>query len=226
MSILHIALWAALDGPRVRREVSGRDVLAEHLDWARRSRLASTPREQEEPFEDAEPSEPFAAGAEAEDGAPLPLEPIDACDVLASAAVELDQAWQADVLASVPSQLLVGLSGTAARAAFLLDEVEPELASRFDRLGELFMSHGDGHKPVSDEELGRAVDELEALVSAVIERARDAYAGLSPDGQEALRLRWKARAEDPRGDEPRSCGGCGGLPGSAAAPRCPTKGGR
>ena len=226
MTILHIALWAALEGPRVRREVSGQDVLAEHLDWARRSRLASRPREQEEPFEDAEPSEPLAAGAEAEDGAPLPLEAFDACDVLASAAVELDQAWEADVLASVPSQLLVGLSGTAARAAFLLGEVAPERATRFDRLGELFMSRGDGHRQVSDEELGRAVDELEALVSAVTERARDAYAGLSADGQETLRLRWKARAEDPRGDERHSCGGCGSLPGIAAAPRCTPKDGR
>jgi hypothetical protein len=208
VTIPHILLWAAFgNGPRVRRDVSGRDVLAEHLDWARRSRRGSKAPEQEEPFDDPGPSGSSAAEADPE-GGPPPLDPIDVCDVLASAAVELEQAWQADVLASVPSQLLVGLSGTAARAAFLLDETAPALASRLDRLGELFMSHGDGHRPVSDEELGLAVDELEALVSAVAERAREAFAGLPPEAQEALRQRWKARAEEPRGEPPRSCRGC------------------
>ena len=211
--IPHIVLRAIFKGPRVSFEVSGRDVLAEHLDWARISRRASKAREQEVPFDDAEPSEPFAAEAATEDGGPPPLDPIDACDVLANAAVELGYAWRADVLASVPSQLLVGLSGIAERAAFLLDETAPDLASSFARLAELFMSHGDGQR-VSDEELGLAVDELEALVPAVSERAREVYARLPPASQEALLRRFKAREDEPRDEQLHSCGGC-------SAPRDP-----
>ncbi len=41
------------------------------------------------------------------------------------------------------------------------------------------MDHSQDGKPASDEELGRAVDELEELVPAVAERARQLHAKLA-----------------------------------------------
>jgi hypothetical protein len=169
MHVLPFAVWAVLNGPIVRREVSGRDVLAAHLDWVRRAggSPARAEPEPEDPWFDAEPQ--FADEVAAEQAPPPTLEEM--LGIVASAAIELDQIWQADVLANAPSQLLVGLSGMADRGAYLLDEVAPDLARRFAQLRDAFMDHADGIRPMSGEELGRAVDELEGLIPAVVARA-------------------------------------------------------
>ncbi len=93
--------------------------------------------------------------------------------MVAEAAMALDRQWQEDVLDSPPSRLVFGLCAVADRGAFLLAEAAPDLAGRFERLRDLFMGHSQGGQPMSDDDLGRAVDELEALIPAVAGRFRD-----------------------------------------------------
>ncbi len=176
MDVLLLAAWAILKGPRAGGRVTGRDVVAAHLDWVRRAGGSPAPAEPEpeDPWFDAEPE--FADEVAAEQAPPPDLEEV--VGIVASAAIELDQIWRADVLATVPSQLLVGLSGMADRGAYLLDEVAPDLAQRFAQLRDAFMAHAEGTRPMSAEELGRAVDELEGLIPAVVVRARALHSRL------------------------------------------------
>jgi hypothetical protein len=176
--IFPLALWAILRGPRVPSDVTARDVLAAHLDWVRRTRRASrSPRAEDEArSEEIEPLPDDRTRAEER----VALEPAEALEVVASAAVELGQLWQADVLATVPSQLLFGLCGVGDRAVYLLEEAAPDLASRFARLRDAFMLHSQGGQPMSDDDLGRAVDELASLIPAVAERALEIHAAVSP----------------------------------------------
>lgn len=193
MGIPFIAILAVLFGPRVSREVTGRDVLAAHLDWARRTGgPRSDPTHGEEIADEAE-SAPEAPPGLLDEGEALPLDPAKAFMLVAAAASELGQAWQADVLASVPSQLMLGLCGIADRAAYLLDEAAPDLALRFEDVRDRLMGHSKGGKPMSDDELGQAVDRLEALIDAVRERGNEMLsAGEDVDG---ARLVWLALAQ-------------------------------
>jgi hypothetical protein len=213
MSIPALAIFAVLYGPRVRREVTGRDVLAAHLDWVRRTG-GSRSREPEgddvpdgaEPVMEAEPVPEGLFDLE-EDGESLPLEPAKAFIRVVAAASELRQAWEADVLASVPSQLMFGLCGVADRAVFLLDEAATDLALRFEAVRDLLMEHSQGGHPLSGDELGRAVERLEELVHAVGERAHEL---LSPEEDaDGARLVWFAFAQSgcpytPASEFPRS----------------------
>ena len=232
MSIPALAIFAVLYGPRVRREVTGRDVLAAHLDWVRRTGgLRSRGREGEDVPDDAEPvmeAEPVPEGLFEleEDGESLPLEPAKAFIRVVAAASELRQAWEADVLASVPSQLMFGLCGVADWAVYLSahgdeprgkprrgtdarGEAATDLALRFEAVRDLLMEHlaAQGGHPLSEDELGRAVGRLEELVHAVGERAHEM---LSPEEDaDGARLVWFAFAQSgcpytPASEFPRS----------------------
>jgi hypothetical protein len=180
MHVLPLALWALLNGPRIRHEVTGRDVVAAHLDWVRRAggSPARADPEPEDPWFDAEPE--FADEVAAEQPPPPTLDQV--LGIVASAAIELGDMWQADVLGNAPSQLLLGLSAMADRGAYLLDEVAPDLAQGFAQLRDAFMDHSDGIRPMSDEELGRAVDDLEGLIPAVVVRACELHDRLERSG--------------------------------------------
>jgi hypothetical protein len=196
MTIPLLAIFAVLQGPRVRREVSGREVLAGHLDWIRRT--GRRPRGEAVEGAEAPPDEAPEPASEgllerAGEGEPLPLDPAEAFLRVATAASELGRAWEADVLASVPSQLMLGLCGVADRAVYLLEEAAPDLALRFEAVRDRLMDHSQGGKPMSDDELGRAVDRLERLVQAVVARGEEL---LSPEEDgDGSRLVWLALAQ-------------------------------
>jgi hypothetical protein len=192
MGIPLIAIWAVLRGPRVRQELTGRDVLAAHLDWVRRTGGPRSFADGEELAGEPE-LPPEAVPDLPEEGEPLPLDPARAFMLVAAAASELGQAWQADVLASVPSQLMVGLCGIADRAVYLLDEAAPDLALRFEEVRDRLMGHSQGGTPMSDDELGRAVDRLEELIDAVAQRGDEMLA--AEEDADGARLVWLALAQ-------------------------------
>lgn len=199
MGIPLFAIFAVLHGPRVRREVHGRDVLAAHLDWVRRTGGGprSEPVEGAEELSDEAMPDPEPQAEELLSlpvkGEPLPLDPAKAFMLVAKAASELGRAWEADVLASVPSQLMFGLCGIADRAVYLLEEAATDLALRFEAVRDQLMDHSQGGKPMSDDELGRAMDRLESLVHAVAARGNEMLS--AEEDRDGSRLVWLALAQ-------------------------------
>jgi hypothetical protein len=169
--------------------LSGRDVLAAHLDWVRRRGGGPRAGPIEEPSDEAAPEPRSEELLElAAEGEPLPLDPAKAFMLVATAADELGQAWEADVLASVPSQLMVGLCGIADRAVYLLEEAAPDLALRFAAVRDQLMAHSQGGEPMSDDELGWAVDRLESLIDAVTTRGNEMLS--AEEDRDGSRLVW------------------------------------
>jgi hypothetical protein len=197
MGIPLLAIFAVLRGPRFRREVTGRDALAAHLEWVRRT--GRGPRSElaedaEGLSSDAVPETPLEEVLElTAEGEPLPLDPAKAFMAVAGAASELGQAWEADVLGSVPSQLMFGMCGIADRAVYLLEEAAPDLALRFEAVRDQLMDHSQGGKPMSDDELGRAVDRLDGLILAVAARGNDMLS--AEEDRDGSRLVWLALAQ-------------------------------
>ncbi len=194
MAIPLLAVFAVLQGPRFRREVSGRDALAAHLDWARRTardRRAEHVEEARAPSGEAAPGSPPDWLLDlAPEGGPQPLDPAGAFMRVAVAASELGQAWEADVLATVPSQVMLGLCGVADRAVYLLEDAAPDLALRFEAVRDRLMDHSQDGAPMSDAELGQAVDRLEGLIQAVAARGSE----LLSEDADGSRLVWLALA--------------------------------
>jgi hypothetical protein len=175
-----LALFAIRKGPRVPSSVTAKDLLAKALDWERRTGSA-----QKEGFGSEEAWDPEATfdddvqdvPPDAAEEANAPLQSDEIRDRVTSAAVELSQLWQEEVMAGVPSRFILDLCGVADRGAYLLDEVAPELAKAFVPVRDVFMRHSQDGDRRSREELEGAVDELEALLDAVIQRALELHAG-------------------------------------------------
>lgn len=166
----HIAWFAIFHGPRVPSSVTARDLLAKALEWERQK---GPPQKEGPGHEEAWDPEPTfddddVDGAEAANVLPTPDEIRGR---VVSAAVELTEVWQKEVMAGVPSRFVLALCGVADRAAYLLDEVAPELAKPFVRVRDVFMRHSQYGDPRTREELEGAVDELEALLDAVVQLA-------------------------------------------------------
>lgn len=179
MVIPHVAWWAVLNGPTV--PTKARHLLFDHLEYVRKT--GGPPKAP--PEEDAPGEEGFPAGDGEPEGESEPevLEPAQVLGLLVEAAVTLHQDWRAEVLESAPSRFLLGLCLVADRGAYLLDGIAPDLAGAFARLRDQLMPHSEGSQLMSDADLGRAVDELEALVPAVAARVQDLSAGMgSPPG--------------------------------------------
>jgi hypothetical protein len=172
MGVWGLAAFAILHGPTVQFEVRVRDLLAGYLEHERRERARRVPGPRErEPESALEPAEDEAVGPEVP-GAPAPLQAEDVARLVATAAVQLHHEWRDQVLGSVPSQLLLGLSAVADWGVILLGEGAPDLARRFERLRDKFMLREEDGAAVVDEELLQAAEELEALVLEVADRAR------------------------------------------------------
>jgi len=86
------------------------------------------------------------------------------------------------------------LCGFADRAVPLLEDAAPDLALRFEAVRDQLMGHSQGGRPMSDDELGRAVERLESLVQAVAARGNEMLsAGEDRDGS---RLVWRTLAQE------------------------------
>lgn len=184
-AMLPLPAWIAiLKGPRCPSSTTARDLLLEHLAWARRAGPAPAPApEEDEAAEELAGAEPDGAcggcgiatpccwppAGDAEAGEPPGPEALR--EAVTAAAVELSQAWRDDVLAGIPSRFVFGLCALADRGAYLLEEAAPELSAGFARLRELFVGHSQGGARRSEEELLAALDELEALADATVRRA-------------------------------------------------------
>lgn len=174
----YMAWFALLYGPQVPSSVTARDLLAKALEWERRAGPAGEEGLGQEEGMDPDPTAEGADQVEGLDGAGEPDAPPtldERRDRAVAAAIELTMAWQDDVMTGVPSQFVLALGGVADRAAYLLDEVAPELATEAVSVRDIFMRHSQYGDRRSREELEGAVDRLEALLDATIRLAFELY---------------------------------------------------